>query len=70
MKNQQAMIHYLRDIERRARQLAASDVFNGTNPKTFVRTQASFVRTDVRRLTAVLRKLGLVGAFEWSKKRA
>lgn len=55
---------YLRGIDQRARCLTQSDVFNGTNPKSYVRSQASFIKTDVRRLA---RALDL--DIEWSRRR-
>jgi len=69
MKNQDAVIHYLRDIDRRVRCLTQADVFSGNNPKAYVRSQASFVKTDVRRLAKVLEKLVKLPTFEWPKRR-
>ena len=71
MKNGNPVVrHYLRDIERRSRKLTARDVFNGRNPKNYVQSQASFVRTDVRRLARVLRRLGVIGEINWSQPRS
>jgi hypothetical protein len=71
MKHEQEIIELLRYIDSGARRLRQNDVFNGKNPKNFVLSTASRVKTANRRLAELLRnELPDLPEIKWTQRRS